>query len=215
MIQTKLLFCVKHFYEDEAYVGEEHSHPCYEIVYYCEGEGVVSFHNRQYKFEKDTFMVCPKEVKHIECGAKGTVVLYIGFELAEGVELPEGLFKNADYGILEYLEKIYYESKHWGPYSYELVNHFVAIIALKLVNFYQLDKEKVVGRNFDNIAGYIAANFQDDLSTKKLANIAGYSYDHFRKEFFRRFQMTVGDYVLQKRIAAANDMLRTKGYLIK
>ena len=46
MITSNLLFCIKHSYEDD-YFGVEHSHPCYEIVYYCEGEGAVSFSKKE------------------------------------------------------------------------------------------------------------------------------------------------------------------------
>ena len=104
MITSNLLFCMQHLYEDD-YFGEEHSHPCYELVYYCEGEGSVSFSKKEYRFRKDMFMVCSPEVKHIERGAKGTKVLYIGFELyGDNITLPNGLFEEEKYGVKEYLE---------------------------------------------------------------------------------------------------------------
>ena len=215
MIQANLIFCVEHLYEEQAYCGMEHSHPCYELVFYRQGEGVVEFNKKKYAFEKDTFIVCPPEVKHIEKGSKDTDVLYIGFELAGGMELPEGIFKEKNYGVLEYLEKIYYEIKHWKPHSYELVNHFVAIIVLKLINSYEYEKERIMNHDFDNIVGYISANFKDNINTKDLAGLAGYSYDYFRKMFVKKFNMTVNDFILQKRIDAATDMIRSKGYLIK
>lgn len=215
MLQTKLIFCVEHLYDDAPYCGMEHSHPCYELVYYRQGSGVVSFNKKKYEFEKDTFIVCSPEAKHIEQGAQGTDVLYIGFTLPDGPQLPEGLFKEANYGILEYLEKIHYEIKHWKPHSYEIVSHFVAIIALKLINSYEYDKERIMNHDFDNIVGYISTNFKNNINTKDLAELAGYSYDYFRKMFVKKFDMTVSDYILKKRIEAANDMIRSKGYLIK
>ena len=215
MIQTNLLFCVKHSYADGSYRGVKHSHPCYELVYYCEGKGVVGFNNAKHKFEKDTFMICAPNVNHIERGEQGTVVLYIGFELSGGIKLPQGVFKNSDYGVLEYMEKIYYETQHWSPHSYELMHHYVAIIALKLLNSQELDKETLVGHSLDNIARYISANYKDNLSTRALASLAGYSYDHFRKVFFKKFNMTVAEFVLRKRIEVAHEMLREQKYLIK
>ena len=98
MITTNLLFCVNHHYNED-YCGAEHSHPCYEVVYYCEGEGEVTFSKRKYHFTKDTFMVCPPDVRHVERGSRGTEVLYIGFELYGDLVLPEGVFSEADYGI--------------------------------------------------------------------------------------------------------------------
>ena len=214
MITSNLLFCIKHSYEDD-YFGVEHSHPCYEIVYYCEGEGAVSFSKKEYHFKKDTFMVCAPDVKHIEHGKKGTEVLYIGFELYGDIALSEGLIDEADYGIQEYLEKIYYETKHWTTFSYQLINLFCTIIAVKLVNRSEISKEVAVNHNFDNIVGYISANYRENINVRKLAQMAGYSYDHFRKMFVKKFEMTVNDFILQKRIDAANDMLKSNKYLIK
>lgn len=214
MTSSNLLFCIKHLYESD-YFGVEHSHPCYELVYYCEGEGEVSFSEKEHHFRKDTFMVCGPKVKHIEHGKKGTQVLYIGFELFGDISITEGLFEESDYGIREYLEKIYYETKHWTTLSYQLINLFCTIIAVKLANRYESSKAIAADHNFDNIVGYISANYQEDISVQKLALMAGYSYDHFRKMFMKKFDMTVNEFILQKRIDAANDMLKSGKYLVK
>lgn len=124
-------------------------------------------------------------MKHIEHGKKGTEVLYIGFELYGDIALSEGLFDEADYGIQEYLEKIYYETKHWTTFSYQLINLFCTIIAVKLVNRSEISKEVAVNHNFDNIVGYISANYRENINVRKLAQMAGYSYDHFRKMFVK------------------------------
>lgn len=215
MVKTNLLFCVKHTYVDAPYRGVTHSHPCYELVYYCEGSGVVCFNKKKYEFEKDTFMICAPNVKHVERGEQGTCVLYIGFELLEGGTLPEGIFKDENFGILEFLEKIYYETKNWSPNANELMEHYVSIIVLKLLNEYKFNKENVVKHSLENISRYISANFKDNINTKELAALAGYSYDHFRKLFYKEYKMTVSEFILKKRIEHANEMLRERKYLIK
>ncbi len=215
MIKTNLLFCVKHEYTDAPYCGIVHSHPCYELVYYCDGSGVVSFNKEKYPFQKDTFMICAPNVKHIERGEKGTCVLYIGFEILEGPKLPEGIFKNSDFEILEFLQKIYYETKHWSPNANELMMHYVSIIVLKLLNSYKFDKENFVKHSLDNIERYISANFKDNINTRELASLAGYSYDHFRKLFYKKFNMTASEYIINKRVEHANEMLMEQKYLIK
>ena len=214
MITTNLLFCVNHHYNED-YCGAEHSHPCYEVVYYCEGEGEVTFSKRKYHFTKDTFMVCPPDVRHVERVSRGTEVLYIGFELYGDLVLPEGVFSEADYGIREYLEKIYYEMKHWSAYTERLIELFCTILAIRLVNHSEADEHAVINYNFNNIMGYISANYREDISVHKLAQIAGYSYDYFRKAFFKRFGVTVNEFILQKRIEKANELLESGNYLIK
>lgn len=214
MISTNLLFCVEHFYKAD-YCGVEHSHPCYEIVYYCDGEGDVTFQKKKYHFSKDSFMICSPGVKHIERGLRNTKVLYIGFELYGDVCLPQGLFSESDFHILEYLEKIHYEIKHWGVYSDRLINLFCTIIVLQCLSHTKNERDITFNHGLDNIAGYIAANYRKGLNVQDLADFAGYSYDHFRKAFYKRFGVTVNDFILQKRIDAANEMLRTGSYLIK
>jgi len=160
-------------------------------------------------------MVCPPEVKHVERGEKGTQVLYIGFELYGGLTLTEGLFAEKDYHILEYLEKIHYEVTHWSAYSDRLINLFCTIIAIQLADRTTAERETVFNHSLDNVAGYISANYREEVNVKKLANIAGYSYDHFRKAFFKRFGVSVNDFILQKRIDAATEMLQSGKYLVK
>ena len=213
MITSNLLFCVEHFYNDD-YCGKEHSHPCYEIVYYLDGRGEVSFSGRRYPFEKDTFMVCAPEVKHIEKGERDTKVLYIGFELYGEVELTPGVFLESKYGIKEYLEKIYFEIKHWTDRSYQLVNLFCSIIVIMLTKGGDA-KESELGRNLDHIVSYISAHYQEDISVRQLAQMVGYSYDYFRKAFFKAFNITVNDFILKKRIDAATELLKDRKIPIK
>ncbi len=217
---SNLLFCTKHFYKND-YHGNVHSHPCYEIVYYCEGEGTISFSGKEYAFSKDTFMICGPEIKHIEQGSSDTVVLYIGFQWLGDIALPEGLFQEKDFGIKEYLDKIHEETQEWSKYSRRLINLYCSIISVKIAKGYRkIVKGKNIDKNldatFDNIVEYISANFtRADLNISDLAQMAGYSYDHFRKLFFKRFNMTVNDFILRKRIELADLKLREGELLIK
>lgn len=215
MFNANLLFCINHKYNED-YEGVIHSHPCYELVYYKEGSGSIMIDNQKSKFEKDKFMICWPNEKHLETGSVNTEVLYIGFE-ADCNEIPHGVFSEEQYGVFEYLEKIYYESKHWSKYSYELIRLFTEIIIIKLINKNvkgNTEKEPI-NRAIDNIAGYISVNFNKNLNVRELAMQAGYSYDHFRKIFKKYLGISVNDYILNKRIKAAHEMLLTEKYYLK
>lgn len=108
MITTNLLFCVNFTYE-KATLGKPHAHPCYEIVYYVNGSGWVEFHKERHTFEKDTFMLVGPKVQHTEFDEKGTEVLYIGLEIFGEDGYAEGIYNESDYGIKEYMKKIYRE----------------------------------------------------------------------------------------------------------
>ena len=47
-MKTSFEFCTKVKYE-HAYTVQNHIHPCYEIVYYIEGEGYTQINNKNYK----------------------------------------------------------------------------------------------------------------------------------------------------------------------
>ena len=55
----------------------------------------------------------------------------------------------------------------------------------------------------------------DDINAKQLAKIAGYSYDYFRKLFEQNMGVSVKDYLTQKRVAVAINMLKSKKYTVK
>lgn len=215
MVECNVRFCVRHKYEED-YKGVYHKHPCYELVYYASGTGAGHFRNVTYKFKKDDFVVLPPKVRHIERGDKDVEVIYIGFDILN-TDIGEiaGFFSDRAYGIREYLEKIYYETQHWSKYSYQLINNFTEIIIIKLINTVLDDKRKSVNNDIKNIVDYISNNYMDDINAKQLAKIAGYSYDYFRKLFEQNMGVSVKDYLTQKRVAVAINMLKSKKYTVK
>lgn len=215
MVECNVKFCVRHKYED-SYTGVSHKHPCYELVYYVNGSGAGRFRNITYVFNKDDFVVLPPKVKHIEKGDKNVEVIYIGFDILNA-DIGEiaGLFRNADYGIYEYLEKIYFETQNWSKYSYQLIKIYTEIIIIKLINSALEDKRESVNNDIKNIVDYISSNYMDDINAKQLAKIAGYSYDYFRKLFEQNMGVSVREYLTQKRVLVATEMLKSRKYSVK
>ena len=217
MIATNLLFCVNFTYE-KATLGKPHAHPCYEIVYYVNGSGWVDFHKERHTFNKDTFMLVGPKVQHTEFDENGTEVLYIGLEILGEDGYAEGIYSEADYGIKEYMRKIYHEVTNRTVYSEQLINSYCTIIAIKLISAARKRPLISADRNLDNILNYIDSNFCCEIDTAKLAEMSGYSYDHFRKIFAKKYNVGVNEYILQKRIELADRLLRGgngKEYLIK
>ncbi len=209
MVECNVKFCVRHRYE-EAYKGVYHKHPCYELVYYCDGTGSGHFRDTTYQFKKDDFVVLPPKVKHIEQDDKGVEVLYIGFDILnfDRGEIA-GLFHDSVYHIHEELENIYFETQHWSKYSYEIIRRYAEIIVIKLVNSKPQKKSEEVSLHIKNIVDYISSNYMDDINARKLAKIAGYSYDYFRRLFEESMGVSLKDYLTQKRVHVATDMLKS------
>ncbi|MBI5096000.1 MAG: helix-turn-helix domain-containing protein [Candidatus Hydrogenedentes bacterium] len=54
---------------------------------------------------------------------------------------------------------------------------------------------------------FVDAHFREPLSLGRIAGHAGYSVYHFHRAFRDRMGMTLGEYVLETRLAAARDLL--------
>ena len=55
---------------------------------------------------------------------------------------------------------------------------------------------------------YINQHLSEELSVRSLANMAYVSPDHLTRSFKKRFSMTVSDYILQRRMTLAGELLR-------
>lgn len=60
----------------------------------------------------------------------------------------------------------------------------------------------------EKVADYIDRHLADDLSVKTLANMAYISPDHLTRSFKKKFHQTVSDYILQKRMIMAGELLK-------
>ena len=59
----------------------KHQHPCYEIVFYIDGEGESIINNTTYKFKPNTFTICRPNTFHKEVGYSKVELIYIGFDV--------------------------------------------------------------------------------------------------------------------------------------
>ncbi len=62
----------------------------------------------------------------------------------------------------------------------------------------------------DTVVEYVNLHLSEDLSVSQLANMAYVSPDHLTRSFKKRFGQTVTDYILQKRMTMAGELLRDR-----
>ena len=60
----------------------------------------------------------------------------------------------------------------------------------------------------DTVVDYINQHLSEELSVRSLANMAYVSPDHLTRSFKKRSSMTVSDYILQRRMTLAGELLR-------
>lgn len=90
-----------------------------------------------------------------------------------------------------------------------------------LKNYGQIYIEKIAQpHKEDNVdvvkqaAGYIDTHLSEDLSVRQLANMFYVSPDHLTRSFKKRFHQTVSDYILQKRMTLAGELLRDRSMTV-
>jgi len=88
--------------------------------------------------------------------------------------------------------------------------------------FYFLNTRKELGINSEFIRSnmnkacqYLSKDFKQKLLIPELARKLGLGYSHFRKEFVKAVGISPKEYRIRKRIAAADNMLRSKNYSLQ
>ena len=66
----------------------------------------------------------------------------------------------------------------------------------------------------EKAARYIDEHLSEELSVKTLANMAYISADHLTRSFKKRYHQTVSDYILQKRMTLAGELLKDQGMTV-
>jgi len=62
----------------------------------------------------------------------------------------------------------------------------------------------------DKVVEYIEKHLAEELSVRQLASMAYVSPDHLTRSFKKRFSQTVSDYILEKRMILAGELLRDR-----
>lgn len=213
MATYNLDFCVEFKYDSD-YIGQNHSHPCYELVYYFSGSGTIKINNQTYIFNEKSFSIVGPHEYHREIGIKDTHVIYIGFSLPSEVFLESGVYNDNDFMISEIMKEIIKESKGNYAYKQEILNAFTQIITLKI-------REKILNLKHESkfeieyIKNYIKNNCMKDLNVYTLADRVGYSYDYFRHMFNLQTGQSVKSFIIEERIRYAKDLFTKTQYSIQ
>ena len=104
MSNCEFKFIVHTEYEKD-YSVQNHTHPCYELVYYLDGTGESVINSTNYKFGQDTFILVGPKTPHSEASATGSEVIFMGFT-TNYEDLREGIYENGSETIKAALKEI-------------------------------------------------------------------------------------------------------------
>ena len=185
----------------------EHAHSYYEIAYYAEGVGTTCIDGEEASYGAGQYALYRPGVRHTEEHCSAATVYCLGFCLPEGAPaLENGVYTDFGRAIWGLIKNIRREFGAKEIYHNLYVNLYMAEILLLHFRNQQTRKNQ----SFDPmcyIMTFLDENFSQDIRLDTLAELSGYSPDHFRHMFKKKTGISPKQYVIQKRIEHAKLLL--------
>lgn len=204
-------------------VISNHKHNFFHYIYCISGIGNITIGNKQYEFHPDNIYMVPPLVEHTfsNSGNSQLKTIEIKFSI-ENLETQEALKslpfcvnagKNPTKSILLAMYEEHYYKRYLSTTIIEL--NFKLLLSHLLRNGDYIDKNQIencVEERFcpeiDKVVKYIYENLSEDLSLKKLSEIAGFEKKYFSRKFNKIKKQTPVNFVKQTRIKKAKELLR-------
>ena len=211
---------------EAGFTVEDHQQQMFELTYIVSGKGTVVTDGRSYPVEENSVFINSPGQRHSICADRGTPLYfcYIGFSFVGSY--------NVDLG----LERFYRSWNGTMPLSdkYLLVLFLRALEELRtkddgylamagiyieeiVMQVYRCRTEHGTARAAELRAGdaafavtrYVDRRFRDIDDIRELAGQLGYSYTYLAHVFKERTGMTIGAYIISKKMEEAKWLLRT------
>lgn len=188
-----------------------HKHSCYELVYYVSGNGTMNLNGQTLVYEPGTMTMTRPNFMHDERHETTTEVIFLGFVYDDfPVALQNGLVSDTDdkeiHGLmLRMKEELLAQRSHYAPRVDLMLNEIVLLLGRQSEGAVadELRPERLFYAR-----RYLDENFTQPVQLRTLAELSGYSEDHFRHLFKEQTGLPPSQYILQKRLKAARDLLR-------
>lgn len=213
MFDANLCFSMSH-HDINDYQVDNHTHDCYEIVYYIRGTGVSKIQDVEYTYSDHTFCIIPPNMTHAEWTTSEVDLMYIGFNYDDNLGvLPSGLLKDDDegtiYNLLIRIQQELRDQKLHYDLQLSLLQRELVVNLLRRV-----DGDSIVSKSSRESMGYVMnfinSNFATPISLENLAESVGYSYHHFRHIFKDSYGISPKQYILNVRMNHAKLLLQQK-----
>lgn len=208
-------FCLDFFkYQEnkEGFYAPRHYHGCFELVYYCTGNGKFTLNDQEYNYSPHTFALIPPHVIHDESAFKDSSLLFIGFRYFDSECLLEpGVYNDFnDLCVYHALKDMFDEMNRKEPFYISRLNAMTQILIISIVRQYFAVNSNSHDEGMEYIQKYLNEHFNEKIQLYELAEMSGYSYDWFRHVFKRQTGMSVTQYIILQRLKhAANQLITT------
>ena len=197
----------------------EHSHQCFECVFYFEGSGNISVEKDTYTYDGPTLTVVSPGLLHDEIVSQKSKLYILLFDCDEPQAFkPFNLFK-IDEKTNEELKALFAEmneeEKNKSPYYQDVISSTFTMIICKYVRKLTTLKVSSNKEMVERTKTYIKENYRQNIDFEKIAYNVGYSYDRFRHIFKSETGVSIHQYLLNCRLYAAKQLLLIPDITIK
>lgn len=199
---------ISHFFHTTRRYIRRHNHNCFELVYYKEGRGnTVINKDSPLCYRENTYVIYRPYDFHTETHDTDSFVYCLGFSMDSGSPLcpKSGLYTDAGGTILAHIEAMSQEVNQKAAFhdlATELYLNQLLVIHQREHGLRQNDNNSI-----QYIIRFLDENFSQNINLPTLAEMSGYSYDYFRHLFKEAVGVPPKNYIMNKRITYAKQLL--------
>lgn len=193
-----------HVREKGEYVAP-HIHDYYELVYYPTNRGITLIDNERFDFSPQSYAIMPAEISHEETHYVTGLLYCIGFRT--DVSLPTGVFEDGNGEIFQLVREIMAESYEQKHAYKEMLIAKIMELSVQLIRKEFRFSGRTEPLNFEYVLNFLTNNFSEKIVFSDLAGQLNLSYDYFQHRFRELYGVSPQQFLLQKRLSAAQRLL--------
>ncbi len=201
---SKIVFYITRKTQKEERVNL-HSHNCWEIVYYFNGNGSSRIDGKEVSFSSSTFALLPPLCPHDEHHESDGRLCYIGFESDSPLPAAGIYGDELSLPFKHTVQRFFEEAQGHLPGSERMMELLLQELILLLGRLQGRNKEPV--QDFSHAKRFLSENYSSHIRLTELARSYGYTYDYFRHKFKEECGLSPQAYLMEIRLREACKLL--------
>ena len=186
----------------------EHSHRCWEVVFYNTCSGVSEIGNEEFPFRNNSFAVIPPDCPHNELHCETGSLIYVGFSTND-LRVRPGIYSDTENRLMERLVhlilSVFRTRFSDSDGSDELIGNLLHAMVLLLNRV--CNESHIRQPDLLYARRFIDENMNRKIDFTGLAKSMGMTFDLFRRSFKKKYGVSPKNYLIDLRLEKAKKML--------
>ncbi len=181
-----------------------------ELIFFINGEGDTTINGKTYHYtQNDICFTKAKDIKDNFCIKKSDYICIRFYSNMENSPLESGIFPCPDKDILHLFVEIQKEYKQKKFDYFEVCNLKIRELIIKISRFLMIN---ISNENIYRLIQRIDRDKVFNITISEMAEEVSYSYDRFRHIFKEITGKSPTDYIINKRVEYACELLKDDSY---